>query len=898
VKIWKSLLVILLVTLLGWGAFELYQKFIFSRKINSLELISSDAIFIFETTQADQTWNELVNQPVWNHLSQFPAFQSFSTQLTTLDSLLGSNGSIAKILRKKQVTVSYHATGVDNFSLLFTINFGGTPPVELLEELKSKIPANSRFQSRKYSDQEILEYLDSSNNRKWSITTLNNVLLISSSSFVLEEAIRFYLSDDPNQQLSDKLGDRIDIGSGLGRLILTSKGIGKLLSGMSASRESNLIKELTLSDHLVALDLVFDENELVFQGPVTIDGDVNFLPSVQAQWPDFEKLIPTHTQAITQINLGGIFETQKLQNPAFTPISTISGEIQSKLVERGFLDDFAGEMYLLDLEPVGNQADNRALLIKTNQPEQIWAYLKEFRSNSDFQEGDFYRENEILFFPEEEFPAHLFNGKFTGFDQTHISFLENIMVLTNSALGMKQLMDDFYQGNTWSRTDADTFAKTISPSSGYSKSIFLPKIWNHWIQSSNPTWSTFLQKYESEFLAFPVLSFQINQLPSGQEGKLTFHFSQKKPSETPEKKTFELVAGKQISLTQQVVYGPKVIKNFNDNTEDLVVQDQDHILYVINSAGEQVYSLPLAGPVVSEAFQVDFFKNGKLQLLLATADQLFVIDRLGNFLEGFPISLSNEKISGLSLVDYEQTRDYRYFISTEKGNLWLLDKTGKSLEGWNPLSLDEQVVGPPFHYRVPGKGDFMVAQGMSGKIYFFNRRGEKQPGSPLDLGKEINSKIGLTAGNVPSITAITQGGEMVSGSFAGEIGYRNQLEKTNRDDRFDLITDQKGISTLILLRQFNKTLVLNDKEETLMTLPVAGEKAWFGYFDFGPNRKILAVTDGEQGFGYLYDLAGTMLTNAPLESDGEIQITHQANLGQLLIRTRSGKNLFEYVIPD
>lgn len=896
-KIWKSLLVILILSLLVWGGYVLYEKYIFSRKINSLELISGDAIFIFESTQADQTWNELVNQPVWNPLSRFPAFQSIASQLGTLDSLLGGNGSLSKILRKKQVTVSYHATGVDNFSLLFTVNFGNTPPTELLEDLRSKIPSKARFQTRNYSDLEILEYLDPSNSRKWSITTLNNVLLISSSSFVIEEAIRFYLSDTPNQ-LSDKLGNQLEANSGLGRLILTSQGLSRLLSGISSTRESNMIKELSLSDYVVALDLAFEENQLVFKGPVKLGNEINFLPSVQAQFPEFEKLISTKTQAITQINLDGILETQKLQNPAFTPISTLSGEIQTKLIERGFLDDFTGEMYLLQLEPIGNQTDIQALLVKTNQPEQIWAYLKEFRSNSEFESGDFYRENEILFFPEEEFPAHLFNGKFSGFDQTHISFLEDILVMTNSAQGMKLLMDDYYQGNTWARSTKDSFSKAISPSSGYSKTFFLTKIWNHWVQASNPTWSTFLQKYEAEFQAFPILSFKINHYPSGPEGSLTLYFSQNTPAETTTKKSFELVSGKQISLGQQITYGPKVIKNFNDNTQDLVIQDLDHVLYLLNSDGEQVYTIPLSGPVISDAFQIDFFKNGKLQLLFATEEQIYAIDRLGNFLPGFPLSIPEDKLTNLNLVDYEQTREYRYFAATEKGNLWLFDKTGKALEGWSPLQLGETVVGAPFHFRVPGKGDFMIAQGKSGKVHFFNRRGEKQPGSPLDLGKEISSTAKLISGNSPVLSAITQGGELVRGSFSGEIQYRNQLEKSNRDDRFELITDQKGNSSLILMKQFNKTVILNDKEESLMTLPISGEHAWFGFFDFGSNRKILAVTDLEQGFGYLYDLSGNMLTNAPLESEGEIQITHQPQLGQLLIRTRSGKNLFEYVIPD
>ncbi|MCU0402372.1 MAG: hypothetical protein MUE75_15435, partial [Algoriphagus sp.] len=85
--------------------------------------------------------------------------------------------------------------------------------------------------------------------------------------------------------------------------------------------------------------------------------------------------------------------------------------------------------------------------------------------------------------------------------------------------------------------------KAISPSSGYSKTFFLDRIWDHWIQTSNPTWSTFLQKYESEFKSFPILSFKINQYPSGPEGSITLFFSQDSPAETTSKKSFELVSG-------------------------------------------------------------------------------------------------------------------------------------------------------------------------------------------------------------------------------------------------------------------------------------------------------------------------------------------------------------------
>lgn len=888
----------LFLSLGSWGAYEVYQRFILSRNINSLELISSDAIFIFETQHADQAWLELLRQPLWTSLARFPAFQSLAAQLTALDGLSGEEGFVIKTLRNKQVTVSYHAVGTDNFSLLYTLNFGTNSPQELLDKLKAKAPAGIRFQTRKYSDQTVYDVLGTDNTIQWSITTLNNVLLISSSSFVIEEAIRFYLSDSPNR-LSDKLGEAITKDLGLGRLILSSKGIAKLLGGIHIDKESLTQQFLQSTDYLLALTLQFEDSQLVFKGPLTGVETVDFLPAVQAQLTAFEPLISNRTLAITQINLKDSYETQKMGNSAFVPKSTVSGEIQSRLIDRGFFDYLSGEQYFLEMEALAAPQKNQALLIKTLQPKQAWTFLKEYRDSTEFYPVEMYLENEILFFPEENFPAHLFNGKFAGFKQTFVSQVGSLLVMSNSAPGMKLLLDDYIQGNTWGKNSKEGYDKLISPTAGYSQTFLLPALWPSWIQATNPTWSTFIQKYAAELQAFRFLTLRINQSAKGPEATLVLRYFANDTTSAEDKKSFVLASGKQVTLPDSLVYGPKTIKNFNDNTEDLVLQDQNNVLYVINSAGEQVYSQPLSGPLVSEAFQIDYFKNGKLQLLLATADRLYAIDRLGDPLPGYPLMLPDEKISQLNLLDYDQTREYRYFIGTEKGNLWLLDKSGKPLEGWSPLALGEQLIGTPLHVRVPGKGDFMVALSKSGKLSLFNRKGEPQPGSPIQLPKGNYSPLAIRDRSAsPSLAVLTEGGELMGASFTGEPLQKKQLLKTTREDHFRLLTDQKGTASLLVIEQFSKVQVLDMKEKQVLNLPVAGNQAWIGYFDFGPERKIIAVTDLKLAQGYLYDLAGNLLITSPLQSDREIQVSHQPSSGQYLIRTRTGKTVLEYLIPD
>jgi len=899
VKIWKSLLVVATIILFSWGGFWLYQNYFSGRNINSLDLIHPDAVFVFESSQADQTWNELVNQPIWEILSKLPAFSKTADQLVSLDSLTGANGQISKTLRGKQVTISYHSTSIDSFDLLFTVNFGAIAPEGFLEEIKSRVPKNIRIQTRKYSDLEVSEFFGSDNTHKWTVTVLGNVMLASSSSFIVEEAIRLFISADQNS-LASKLGPHLNQDSGNGRLIFSSNGISKLLGGVSTDRENITVKELELNESVFSLNLSFEEGQLTFSGPAILDQEYNFTPAVGANFPEFQKVISTRTQALTQVNFDGIFEAQKLRNAAFVPKSTISGEIQNRLTGRGFLDNFSGEFYYLKLENLGNQNDNQVLLARVLNPPQAFTFLKEFRNGTDSDQSDFYRDSEILFFPEEEFPAHLFNGKFSGFPQTHISLLGEILVMANSAAGMKMILDDFAAGNTWVKAP-DSFSgnRAINPAAGYSKTFILDKIWGNWENNSNPAWSPFLQIYSSVFKAFPYVSLTINQIGGKPEATLTLPYLSTGSFPVKENTGLSLIPANTITLSEKITYGPKGILNFNDKTEDLIVQDANHVLHLINSGGETVFSQQLSGPVISDAFQIDFLKNGKLQLLLATADNVYAIDRLGNLLPGFPVSL-NERITHLTLVDYENTRDYRYFLATESGNLWLLDRNGKKLDGWNPLKIGERMVLAPRHIRVPGKGDLMVAQSVEGKVHLLNRRGEKQEGSPFNLGKDFIAPINMTSakGGSLKISAISQTGELIHASFIGEITYRTQLIKANRDDKFQLITDQSGLSELILSKQYAKTVILDDQEKELFVVPISGQNLWFGFFDFGSNRKILAVSDPEQGFGYLYDLQGNMLTTTPLESEGPIQISHQPTRGQYVIRTVSGTRIMEYLMPE
>ena len=900
-KIWKSLVIFIVFILAAASGYWLYETYFSSKKLSNLELISDNAVFVFETKQAGNTWNTLIQDPVWEILKAFPAFEKLNGQLSELDSLMDGAGDNLAAFSGKETTISLHPTGSETFELLITTDLSEERLPEVLDEIKKRIPTGSKFQTRNYSDISVYEYFDPTNNRQWSIAAVGSLTVVSASSFLIEEAIRFYSNGNIGSFYG--LAPSFSLGeSSMGKLLLSGKGIATLLKGITANRESSFIGTLEMIQGAVALELTLKEEEIQFSGPVFYGEAVKFTPSIQANLAAILGLIPNETRDVTQINLGNIFETQKLVDRAFTGRSTLSGEIQRKLVDRGVFDSFTGEIYLLELTDLGIGLPNKVLLARTTNAENSLSLFSDFITDKPESSKDFYQDKEIIYISEEEFPAHLFEGKFQGFLKTFITQHEDILIFTNSQQAMKSTLDAIRKGETWGLSSNPLeISEFILPTAGFGKLISINALWDYWTKQTNPSWSSFLQKHAAAFRSFIFIDFRINQIQGEAIATLSLKYD---GGSRPEVKTTEAISlqpSNSTTFENPLSYGPKVITNYQDNTEDIVIQDEQHVLHLINAAGEEVYSVQLSGPVISDAFMIDFYKNGKRQLLIATSEKIYGIDRLGASLPEYPLSIKGAQFTHLNLVDYSNAKDYRYFLATNSGDLYLLDKNGNILEGWDPNSLKSKVVGAPSFYRVPGKGDTMVAFTENGELYLFNRRGELQTKSGIPIGEGFKQKLHFTndsKSGMNQLVGISSNGEIVRINFNGEVIYRNQLVRNDRDNEFLVIPSQDELDYVFISRQFTQVAVLDASESILFETRSSAEGLIYQYFNFGANRKILAITDLIQNFCYLYDFQGNLLTTMPLESSGQIQITHQSSKSQYLIRTINGKKLTEYLLAD
>jgi len=904
----KKLIPVLLIIIGVAGAvYFIFKGDLFRSSKNGLGLISSEAIFVFETKEPVMVWNQLVSQPIWERLIDLPSLSQAQNQIMALDSILGRDGKLEKALKGNQFVVSIHPVGREEFDLLITISLKSSSDLDFITELEKNLPPLSQINRRSYSDVIIKEFQSLDLERNLSYTIINNVFVASYTSFLVEDAIRHSQNNNlPNFRSAYKhLIDAAPSSKGLGIFRFSSEGLAKLIKGISRESGLTMVNSFSRSGISANLELKFSDQKILLDGIAYFkDGkEIDFKVNSSENMKSFQDFVSNRTAVLNKYNLNNLEQLTKIEDPGFQFKSTLRGDIEKGLKERGFLDNLRGDLAYLLFEVINNETQDKVLLLHTDQVVQQITLLKEFYQGPDETippdlPSDFYSQNEIFLISSEEFPAHIFGGKFLGFPDTYITSIGDLLVFANSSKAMKLFIDDINNDNTWGKSlQQKKLLDGISPTAGYNFLINIPRFWNSIIQVSSPNWQGFFQKYAPQIKSIDLISLNVKE--SDKENLVSIELGY---NLSPIKSIQDVVLNenKHVQFENRLIYGPVSVQNFVDRSFEFVVQDENKNVHLFTSEGELVFAYNVDSPIVSSIFQVDFYKNGKLQLLFATEQQVYIIDRLGNLVPGYPVSFPGERLTHLNLVDYNNTKDYRFFVGTEDGNLILLDKTAKALEGWDPKKINGPLAVRPAHHRIAGVGDRMIALSSRGELYFFNRRGEPELGSPIRLGNGLMSDyILLERGSAKEsrLVTVTKEGEVVQVNLQGELTFRNQLLRPDRESKFYLIKDQKEDRYLFVVHEYNKVTIMDTEFNPLFTIDIFSESLDFQFFSYGSDKNIFVIIDKDQEFIYLYNLEGTLLNTRPVSGDQKIELKYSGSQNEYTVYAISGNRFSEYKLP-
>ena len=323
-----------------------------------------------------------------------------------------------------------------------------------------------------------------------------------------------------------------------------------------------------------------------------------------------------------------------------------------------------------------------------------------------------------------------------------------------------------------------------------------------------------------------------------------------------------------VALEATMAGNPQFVVNHLTKKKEIVVQDQDNMLYLISNDGELVWKKQLSGKIQGRIRQVDLFKNGRLQLAFTTSDRFMILDRNGKEVEGFNKSYPGGNLNPLAVFDYEGKKDYRLVV-TQNNNVFMYDRKGKIVSGFKFTKAEKNIVAAPIHMAV-GNKDYLVFQLQDGSLKLLNRTGQ--------VRTKVNGKIDFS-GN-PVLLYKNQFTVTDKKGILYQIATNGKTVKTNLDLNQDHGIDGLG-NTLVYMN--DNVLSIKGRKVELELGVYTVPKIFLLY-----DKIYVTVTDIQNQKVYLFDSLAEPIPNFPVFGSSIIDLADIDGDKKLELVTKEG----------
>ena len=266
-----------------------------------------------------------------------------------------------------------------------------------------------------------------------------------------------------------------------------------------------------------------------------------------------------------------------------------------------------------------------------------------------------------------------------------------------------------------------------------------------------------------------------------------------------------------IKLKHRVYLKPKWVINYVTNEKEIVVQDNKNNLYLITNDGEIVWKKDLESKIIGEIFQIDLYKNGRLQYAFNTTNSFLILDKKGEIVKKIDHK-KNAKVLGLSVFDYDKNKKYRFLICYNN-QVKMLDSKMKIVRGFNKNNIKHKITNAPKHFRI-GSKDYLIFN-TEKKLYITDRRGNDRIKVSENLnisGKEIykNKNSLITIDNNNNLIRIDLNGKTSKSLLPLETKYLISANNNNSVylSENTLSINQKNIE--IKYGKYSKPIILSN----------------------------------------------------------------------------------------
>lgn len=492
-------------------------------------------------------------------------------------------------------------------------------------------------------------------------------------------------------------------------------------------------------------------------------------------------------------------------------------------------------------------------------------------------------------FPVEDMTSVYWGGLFAGIKNRYVLVQDNYLVFASSETAMKNFMNDcfhrsFIKDQEWYKNlctklsvkyNLSYFAK-VKPELPYYKSI------------AGGVWQEYLVSAQERLAFFSTLALQWSNESNMLYNTLFLCTDAVQHDIRPHILW-------QTKLDAKVSTKPVPVQNHVTGERELFVQDDNHTVYLVNDAGRVLWKKPVDGKINSEVYQVDFYKNGKLQYLFSTPAKIYLIDRNGHPTEHFPIAFPANCDQGITVYDYDNDRNYRIFAPCADRNVYLYGLDGKLVPGWDCRKTDKEIVSPVYYYRVKNKDYIVLADRY--RFYILDRKGNERVKVSSVFDLKGNTRIYLTRIKDKMILVFADAaGTVRTVDFDGKVGSVD-CGKYSPDYYFNVAdTDGDGVNDYIYADS-GRLAVYNITGRLLFEKKFEAQDLDFPYvYRFSGSDNRIGLVDRQRNQMIMLAPDGTISKGFPIIGDSPFSIVFSGDSGFSLFAGAGNGSLIKYQV--
>ena len=817
-------LFILLMGVVGIVAFNFYKNVKQPINKTSFEAIPQNAALIIKENSFNELYTKLATTNIiWEELITNTAIaKSTNKQISYLDSLL--SGPFKPLFNNKNLLGSLHLSGANDYDFIYYIPLSNEITEEkLVQKIKNVTRKNPT--SRAYDGVNI-HSIPTNTNNKISLVIYKNTLAFSYSTVLIEDVIRqlnsetSLLNDTKFAQLTAKSGQSED-----GNLFINNKHFSKIINQYINKPTKDYSNKFETYTGWTELDINIKPNSLSFNGfSFSNETEKHSLTLFKDQKPqdlDILSIIPYNSAIIYQYGLSNsktFFENRKLYlkntNQFFNYQKYLDDQTEKFGVdlEEEVLANIGNEVASVITESQNEDfKNNKFIVFHTSEIEKTKKDLLSVseKVNPEPFEIISFNNHEINKIEIKNLFKHLLGKPFVNLKEHYYTIIDDYVVFGNSESGLKTYITNVSNKKTLiSNDNFQSFNNNLSSSSNifiYNNISRSPELYK---QFCNEDFIPTINDKIDVFRKFEALACQVSTEKNG----MYYNNIHLKYNPVYKKETSSLW---ELLLDTTTSSAPQLVVNHKTKAKEIFIQDDAHRIYLISNIGKVIWTKQLQEKIIGNVNQIDVYKNNKLQLLFNTSSKIYLLDRNGNNVEKYPITLSSRATNGITPLDYSHTRNYRMLIGCEDNMVYNYDIHGDKVKGWEYTSAQSPANGNIWHFTLSNK-DYIVVPLKNGSVKIIQRNGKDRLNLKNNLPTSNNSTYLNVGSEIPKtflITTDTSGN--INKLYLDDRLEQTILETTKNNSSFTFFDYDNNKSNDFVISNEKKIQIMDIEKTTL-----------------------------------------------------------------------------------